>query len=260
MNILCIGDVVGTAGLDFFCSRMPALKRETEADFVIVNGENSDKSGVGLTRHSAEALLAHADAVTGGNHSLRRCGEELYEETPQLLMPANMPYTSRGTGVYIADTGRLGTVRVISLAGTAWMEPLDNPFKCIDNILAEGEARFTILDFHAESTAEKKALGFYLDGKVSAVFGTHTHVQTADEQILPNGTGYISDVGMTGAVNSVIGVVPEAAVKKQKEHVPVQFAPAEGPQMLNAVLFALDDSTGLCLAAKRIDLRQEAFT
>ena len=259
MRVLCIGDVVGQPGLDFFCETVPLLKRELAADFVIVNGENSDKSGVGLTRHGAEALLQHADVVTGGNHSYRRADEELYTDYEDVIHPANQPFTGDGEGCAIKDTGRLGAVRVINLAGVAWMEPIDSPFKRADELLAASEARYTIVDFHGESTAEKKALAFYLDGRVSAVFGTHTHVQTADEQVLPKGTGFITDVGMCGPVVSVIGIEPEQAVKKQREHVPVRFSVAGGPVQLDGVLFELCDETGLCLSAQRVTRRSDRF-
>lgn len=259
MRVLCIGDVVGQAGLDFFCEAVPLLKRELAADFVIVNGENSDKSGVGLTRHGAEALLQHADVVTGGNHSCRKTDESLYLEEERVIHPANQPYTANEAGCVLVDTGRLGTVRVINLAGVAWMEPIDSPFKRADELLAGSDAKYTVVDFHGESTAEKKAFAFYLDGRVSAVFGTHTHVQTADEQVLPKGTGFITDAGMCGPAVSVIGIEPEHAVKKQREHVPVRFSVAGGPVRLDGVLFELCDETGLCLSAQRVCRRSDRF-
>ena len=249
MNILCVGDVVGDAGLDFFCNRIARLKRETAADFVVVNGENADKSGVGLSSAAAAKLLDYADVVSGGNHSLRRAKEEFYLENERVIYPANYPYRDDAAGCVTIDTGRHGVLRIINLAGVAWMEPIDSPFARADELLKKESAKFTIVDFHAESTAEKKALAFYLDGQISALFGTHTHVQTADEQVLPKGTGFITDVGMTGPMVSVIGIEPAFAVKKQREHVPVQFAVAGGPCMLNAVLFVLDDESGRCLSA-----------
>ncbi len=258
MNFLCIGDVVGDAGLDFFCEALPRLKQDLAADFVVVNGENSDTAGVGLSRSSAEALLQYADVVTTGNHCYRRAGEDLYTEEPRLLHPANYPYTEAQAGRCLTDMGRHGTVCVLNLAGLAFMEPLDSPFQRADALLKGLDARYVLVDFHAESTSEKKALAYYLDGRAGAVFGTHTHVQTADEQILPGGTGYISDLGMTGPLNSVIGVRPEQAVKKQKDHVPVQFTVAEGPMMLNGALFTLCDKTGRCLKVQRVDWRGPA--
>lgn len=260
MKILCVGDVVGAPGLTCLTERLPGLRSRLGADLVIVNGENSDKSGLGMSRADAETLLQYTDVVTTGNHSYNRAGEELYNELDTVLHPANQPYTEDGAGMCTVDTGRLGEVCVINLAGVAFLEPVDSPFKRVDELLAKTKARFIVVDFHAESTAEKKALAFYLDGRVSALFGTHTHVQTADEQVLPQGTGYITDVGMTGPLVSVIGVAPELAVKKQRLHVPVRFAVAEGPVMFNAVLFDLDDQSGLCRAATRIDERYDAST
>lgn len=255
MKILCVGDVVGEAGLQFAGDILPTLKREHAADFVIVNGENSDKSGTGLTRHGAQALLQYADVITTGNHCFRRADETLYLENETVLCPANYPGLDASAGCCVVDTGRLGSVCVINMAGVAWLEPIDNPFNRIDKLLQSHPAKYTIVDFHAESTAEKKAFGFYVDGRVSAVFGTHTHVQTADEQILPQGTGYITDVGMTGPYIGVLGVAPEGAVQKQKNHRPTQFHVAEGPCMLNAALFTLDDATGRCVTVQRIDKR-----
>lgn len=253
MRVLCVGDVVGEPGLACLADELPALKRETGADAVIVNGENSDKSGTGLSRGAMETILQYADVITTGNHCYRRAGEEMYLENETVLHPANFPYTQNAAGCCVVDTGRYGLLRVVNLMGVAWMEPVDNPFARADALLESGQAKFTVVDFHAESTAEKKALAFYLDGRVSAVFGTHTHVQTADEQLLPGGTGYITDVGMTGPVVSVLGVRPEDAVQKQRTHTPVHFKVAEGPCMLNAVLFTLDDNTGLCTEVQRIN-------
>ncbi|MFV0413115.1 MAG: TIGR00282 family metallophosphoesterase [Oscillospiraceae bacterium] len=258
MKVLCVGDVVGDAGLAFLCETLPALKQETGADLVVVNGENSDKSGTGLSRAGAETLLQYADVITTGNHCYRRAGEELYMENEMVLHPANFPYTSPEAGCCLVDLGRFGSARVINLAGVAWMEPIDNPFARLDELLGYGQARYTIVDFHAESTAEKKAFAFFADGRVSAVFGTHTHVQTADEQILPKGTGFITDVGMTGPEISVLGVEPALAVKKQQTHQMVAFKVAEGSCILNAVLFSLDEKTGLCTAVQRICKRPYA--
>lgn len=246
---------MGQEGLDFFMENISQLKQEYDVDFTIVNGENSDKSGVGITRSGAETLLSAADVVTTGNHSHRRCDETLFLENERVLHPANQPFTQLETGCFVGDMGRLGAVRVINIAGVAWMEPLDNPYARMDQLLADRSARFTIVDVHGESTAEKKALAYYLDGHVSAVFGTHTHVQTADEQILPKGTGYITDVGMTGPANSVIGVEPQLAVTKQREHIPVRFTVASGPCMLNGAVFTLCEESGLCTGVERVLLQ-----
>ena len=252
MKILCVGDVVGTPGLDYFCRRLPALRRRLGADVCIVNGENAHPDGVGITGREAQALFSHgADVITTGNHALRRAGESLYEETPALLCPANLPGLAPGAGSVTLDLGRCA-VTVIDLIGVAFLEPVDNPFAAADRLLSADTARFKVVDIHAESTAEKQALAWYLDGRVSAVFGTHTHVPTADAGVLPGGTGFITDLGMTGPVRSVIGVAPELAVKKQRTHRPVRFAVAQGPCRLDGALFCCDDATGRCLSVQPV--------
>lgn len=256
MKILCVGDVVGAPGLRFAADRLPGLRRDTGADLVVANAENCDKTGTGLRREDAETLLQYADVLTGGNHSYDRADERLYTDYERVLHPANVPFTEDAAGCCLLDMGRLGTVRVVSLSGVAWMQNLDNPFVRMDKLLAKNDAKYTVIDMHAESTAEKKALAFYLDGRVSAIYGTHTHVQTADEQILPKGTGFISDVGMTGPVLGVLGMRPDEAIQRMRELKRTRLEVAEGPVMLNAVLFTLSDETGLCLEVRRIDLRQ----
>lgn len=255
MNILCIGDVCGNIGCEHLRRVLPAIKRENQVDFIIVNGENS-ADGNGILPHSAALLFdAGVDVITGGNHTFRR--REIFdtlEENPRLLRPSNMPKTAFGKGYGIYDYGRF-SVGVINLLGTTYMESMDCPFREADRILdimqTEG-VKIIIVDFHAEATSEKRALGFYLDGKVSALFGTHTHVQTADEQILPHGTGYITDVGMTGPVQSVLGVKPEIVISKFMDRMPVRFALSDGECELCGVLFTIDEKTGLCHGVKRI--------
>ncbi|MDD3429378.1 MAG: TIGR00282 family metallophosphoesterase, partial [Oscillospiraceae bacterium] len=194
MNVLCIGDVVGDIGLDFLARHLPALKREYQIDLCIVNGENSDKSGTGLTRHGAELMRnIGADVVTSGNHCYRRTDPSFFSETDYVLCPANQPFQEPLCGMYEVDMGRYSAC-VINLAGVSFLEPLDSPFARLDELLAQTSARFVIVDFHAESTAEKAAFAYYADGRISAVFGTHTHVPTADAQVLPAGTGFITDV------------------------------------------------------------------
>ncbi len=253
MNILCVGDVVGSAGCAHLRHVLPRLKRELAVDVCIVNGENS-ADGNGILPTSAQALFeAGADVITGGNHTFRRW--EIYdylEEEPMLLRPANLPSGTPGRGITTVDRGRY-QVTVINLQGTVYMESLENPFDALDRLLAQaGNPRFCVVDFHAEATAEKKGLGFYADGRISALFGTHTHVATADEQILPSGTGFISDVGMTGPTLSCLGVKPELAIQKMRTKLPVRFAVAEGPCMMDALLFTLDDATGHTTAVRRV--------
>ena len=195
MNILCIGDVVGSVGCQFLRQRLPSLKKLKSVDLVIANGENS-ADGNGLTPASAGYLFhSGVDVITTGNHAFRRKESyALYEEHPYVLRPANFPEgTTPGRGSCLVDLGRL-QVQVINLMGTVYLESLDCPFRTADRILAEPHRpKITVVDFHAEATGEKRSMGFYLDGRVSSLFGTHTHVQTADETILPRGTGYLTD-------------------------------------------------------------------
>ena len=255
MRILCIGDVVATAGCQLLRRILPAVKRQYDVDVCIVNGENA-ADGNGLTPTAFQTILdSGADVVTGGNHIYRR--RELYDvldEHPFLIRPANFPAGAPGKGSCVVDRGRY-QVAVINLMGTVYMEPLACPFETLDKEWeALGRPKFCVVDFHAEATAEKKALGFYADGRISALFGTHTHVQTADEQILPAGTGFITDVGMTGPTCSVLGVEPQQSIAKMKGKLPVRFTAATGATAMNAVLFTLDDKTGRTVQVERLTL------
>ncbi len=256
MNILCVGDVVGSAGCRHLEAVLPAIKRQYAVDVCIVNGENS-ADGNGITKVSAERLFAcGADAVTTGNHVFRRPEVyELIDEQSGVLRPHNYPSSAPGSGVFIVDKGRF-RVAVINLLGVVYMEPLSCPFETLTAALTTPDLPVCrIVDFHAEATAEKKALAYFADGHVSAVLGTHTHVQTADEQILPNGTAFISDIGMTGPIESVLGIRPELAVSKMRDKLPVRFAVAEGDCMMNAVLLTVDQKTGKTTAIQRLDIR-----
>ncbi len=255
MRVLCVGDVVATAGCKHLQRVLPAVKRQYEIDVCIVNGENA-ADGNGLTPVAFRSIMdCGADVVTGGNHIYRR--RELYDvldEHPFLLRPANFPKTAPGKGYTVIDRGRY-QVAVVNLMGLVYMEPLRCPFETLDEVLEKlGRPKFCIVDFHAEATAEKKALGFYADGRISALFGTHTHVQTADEQILPRGTGFISDVGMTGPTQSVLGICPEQAIEKMKGKLPVRFTAAQGETVMNAVVFTIDDKTGKTVQAERLQI------
>jgi len=255
MRILCVGDVVSTAGCTLLQRILPVVKRQFCVDLCVVNGENA-ADGNGLTPTAFRSLCeSGADAVTGGNHIFRR--RELFDSLdshPFLIRPANYPMSAPGKGYCVIDRGRY-QVAVINLMGLVYMEPLNCPFETLDSVLAElGNPRFCVVDFHAEATAEKKALAYYADGRISALFGTHTHVQTADEQILPNGTGFITDVGMTGPTQSVLGVCPEQSIAKMKGKLPVRFTAAPGPTAMNAVLFTLDDKTGKTVEVERLIL------
>ena len=256
MKILAIGDVVGTNGCECLRRILPAYRRLNGIDLCIVNGENSAQ-GNGILPQSAEHLLTSgADIITTGNHAFRRF--EIYnkfdEEGYPLIRPANFYRTAPGKGYYIIDKGFM-KIAVINLAGTVYLENNDNPFDCIDRILGEvSDCRIKLVDFHAEATAEKRAMGFYLDGKVSAIFGTHTHVQTNDAQVLPKGTGYITDIGMTGPVQSVLGVTPSLAIEKIRTNLPVRFENPDGECRMEGCIFEIDNKTGKTLSAEAVSV------
>lgn len=257
MRVLCVGDVCAPAGCEAALKYIPELKREYNIDFTVVNGENSAE-GNGLTPESADLLFgAGADVITGGNHTLRR--SEVYEMldgNPCLLRPHNMEAESGG-GYVICDLGKY-RVAVINLLGQVYFDRVksSNPFTAAEELVNRAKsdgAKYVFVDFHAEATSEKRAMGFFLDGKVSAVFGTHTHVQTADEQILPGGTGYITDLGMTGVIDSVLGVRKDIIINRLKSGGGSErFLQAEGKCMLNGCVFEIDDVTGLTVSVKGI--------
>lgn len=251
MNILALGDVVGGIGCRFLRAHLPALKKIRGIDVVIANGENS-ADGNGLTPTSAQFLFdSGVDIITSGNHSFRRKESyPFYDSCETLLRPANFPSAAPGRGVCIYDMGRI-QIGVINLMGTVYMEAMDSPFDLADKLLKD-MPKVTLIDFHAEATGEKKALAYYLDGRVSAVFGTHTHVQTADEQILENGTGYISDLGMCGPNRSILGVKPELVVEKMRTKMPVRFDNADGDCHMDGALFQIDPKSGKTITIERI--------
>jgi metallophosphoesterase (TIGR00282 family) len=257
MVILALGDVVGSGGCEFLRKSLSNIKKENNVELVIVNGENS-ADGNGITPYSAEHLFTSGvDVITTGNHVFRR--REVYnllDENPRLLRPANFSTAAPGRGYCIIDTGRV-VVCVINLIGTVFMDSYDNPFLTADAILKEvGTNLITIVDFHAEATSEKKAMGYYLDGRVSAVFGTHTHVLTADEQILPKGTGYITDIGMTGSINSVLGVEPSNSIQRFTTKMPVKFINASSPFLLTGVIFDINNKTMSVNTVKTLQIRK----
>ena len=254
MNILAIGDVVGSIGCNFLRSHLPAIKKMKAVDLVIANGENS-ANGNGLTPTSAQFLFdSGVDVITAGNHSFRRKESyDLYDSCETLVRPANFPSSAPGHGFCVVDMGRI-QVGVINLMGVVYLESMESPFDCVDRILAQGMPKITLVDFHAEATGEKRALGWYLDGRVSAVFGTHTHVQTADECILPKGTGYLTDLGMTGPINSVLGVKPEIIIQKMRTKMPARFDIAEGDCRIDGALFTVDEATGRTLEVERLTI------
>lgn len=251
MNLLFIGDVVGENGCAFLEKHMYSLKKEYDIDLTVINGENSAQ-GNGITPKSYQQLInLGADVVTTGNHCFkRREMMDFYDNEEILLRPANFPDGVVGHGHTIIDMGYT-SIAIINLMGTVYMEALDNPFKCIDAILEQIETPNIFVDFHAEATAEKKALGQYLAGKVTAVMGTHTHVQTADETILNNHTAYITDAGMTGPELSVLGVESERAIEKMRLHCPVTFIESSNPCFINGVIVEFDEKLGKATKIQR---------
>lgn len=255
MRILFIGDIVGSPGRDILHKQLPALVSEHRPDLLIVNGENS-AAGFGITPRIAEEILAlGVDVITGGNHSWDR--KEIFEflpNEPRLLRPANFPAGAPGRGLYLGTT-RSGTpYSVLNLQGRTFMVPLDCPFRAADEELKRlpPSTKIVFVDFHAEATSEKQAMGWYLDGRVSAVVGTHTHVAAADERVLPNGTAYITDVGMTGPHESVIGMDRNAMVKRFLDSLPARFEVAAGDVRLNGVIVDVDEATGRARSIARV--------
>jgi len=257
MRILFFGDVVGRPGLNALTSLLPSLRDSYGADFVIVNGENASSNGRGLTEREYEALLAGgADCVTLGNHWRGKDEiDDWINEASNLVRPLNLIGYAKGAGSQLFDVD--GTpLRVTNLLGAAFLkEMVNSPYSAMDALLEKEEDALHVVDFHAESTSEKETLAYYLDGRVSAVLGTHTHVQTNDPRILPHGTGYLSDVGYCGLYESVIGFSPEAAIRKtvQGEKIPFQI-PKEGKCILDFALLDLDEANGECLRVKPVSL------
>ena len=252
-KVLAVGDVVGNPGLDRICRSLRKLKRETGADFVIVNGENA--AVVGMTPRQGEEILdAGADVITMGNHTFgKRELVDYLDECHQVIRPANYAPQTPGRGYGIFDT-KAGPVAVVDLIGRCNMDyGPDNPFLMAEKILKNLDTKLILVEIHAEATSEKLAMGYMLDGRVSAVWGTHTHVPTADAQVLPKGTGYVTDLGMTGPRDSVLGIRPELSIQKFRGDLTERYRWAEGPAKMEAVLFTIDSATGKCLKTERID-------
>lgn len=253
-RILAVGDVVGRPGMDRISRSLRYLKKKTGADFVVVNGENA--AVVGLTPNQAEDLFdAGADVITLGNHSFaKRDIVEYLEENRRILRPANYAPQAPGYGWGIYET-KCGPLAVIDLQGRCSMDYTpDNPFLEVERILKKVDTKLILVEIHAEATSEKLAMGYMLDGQVSAVWGTHTHVPTADTQVLPKGTGYVTDLGMTGPKHSVLGIQPHLSIAKFRGDLTERYRWAEGETKLEAVLFTVDSDTGLCKQAERVDL------
>jgi len=255
LRVLMIGDIVGRPGRKAVKENLKDLIREFKLDFIVANGENA-AGGMGITRDIAKELYACGiDVITMGNHvwNKREVIEYIARED-RILRPANYPPGTPGKGWQIFNTGNDMSVAVINLSGRVFMDNLDCPFRKADELLQKiaGRARVILLDFHAEATSEKVAMGRYLDGRVSAVCGTHTHVQTADECILPGGTAYITDIGMTGPRESIIGFKTSPILDKFISQMPKKFEVAQGLYQLNAVVIGINNDTGEATEIRRI--------
>lgn len=255
MKILFVGDVVGRTGRNALSIRLGRLVDRHEVDLVVVNGENA-AAGFGLTLDIVREFFdLGVDVITSGNHIWDK--KEIFEHLdrePRLLRPANYPpgLPGRGSGVYETSAGI--PVGIINLEGRVFMNNLECPFRCADALIDDlrRQTPIILVDFHAEATSEKVAMGHYLDGRVSAVVGTHTHVQTADEQILSGGTAYLTDAGMTGSLDAVIGIRKELAIERFLTQLPVRFEVAKKDPVLCGVLFTIDEDTGRAQAVQRI--------
>jgi 2',3'-cyclic-nucleotide 2'-phosphodiesterase len=248
MNIFFIGDIVGNPGRRAVEELLPRVVDQYFIDLVVANGENAS-GGIGITPPVADELLGHGiDLLTSGNHIWKHKEIRPYlDDTDRLLRPANYPPESPGRGYAVVETAAGEKVAVINLEGRVFMNTLDCPFRTVDRVLKElpKELKAILVDMHAEATSEKQALGWFLDGRVSAVVGTHTHVQTADARVLPAGTGYISDAGMTGPVDSVIGMRREIILERFWSQLPQPFKVAGGNIQLQGVLLKIDEQ-GRC--------------
>jgi metallophosphoesterase (TIGR00282 family) len=254
-RLLFVGDIVGRPGRELVRRGLGALVAHHDVDLVIANVENA-AAGFGVTPDIADDLLSHGiHVMTGGNHTFDK--KEIlpyFEHQPRLLRPANLPAGAPGRGVFVARTAKGVPVAVVNLMGRVFMTAIDDPFRLAHDLLARlaGEARIVFVDFHAEATSEKIAMGWHLDGRATAVVGTHTHVQTADDRLLPQGTAYLTDVGMTGPHDSVIGVERHAILQRFLTGLPQKFETASENPRLHAVLIDADEATGRALAIRRI--------
>ena len=257
MRFLIIGDVVGNCGAEYLKNHLNSIKKLNKIDFVIANGENSTPVGKGINKAVAQTLYnCGVDVITMGNHTFNNYEiSKLFEEDFPIIRPANLPPETEGEGYVITDF--FGTkIAVINLLGRVYMECVDCPFRKADSIIEKikDDADIIIVDFHAEATSEKIAMGYYLDGRVSAVFGTHTHVQTADEKILENGTAYITDIGMTGCHHSVLGVKKEIIIKRFLTSLPQRHEIQEGIAAMDGVIIDVNETTGKAEKIERIQI------
>lgn len=256
-RIFAVGDVVGQPGLEYLRKQLPKLRRQYQIDFCVVNGENA--SMVGMTPDQAETIFdAGADVITLGNHTWNQRDLASYlDDHPRVLRPANFAPQLPGDGVVTCETD-FGPVAVVNLIGRCGLDfNADNPFTKMDGLLKKLQGMPIVVDFHAEATSEKLAMGFMLDGKVSAVWGTHTHVPTADLRILPQGTGYLTDLGMTGPKNSALGVDPRQSIAMFRGELTSRFKPAPGPRWLCGAIFTIDRDTNRCVAVEQVQISED---
>ncbi len=254
MKILAVGDIVGNSGVKELQKQLPTIKEKHHIDFTIVNGENSAE-GMGITEKNFQDILkAGTDIITMGNHTWGKKDIFKFIDHPQIIRPANYPEGVVGKGYQITQKNGK-RIAVINLIGRVDLNVLsENPFLKAKTIVEKikNETDIIIIDFHAEATAEKIAMGYYLDGKITALFGTHTHVQTADETILPKGTAYITDIGMTGPKYSVIGMDINASIKRFETTLPERYKVAEGETKFNGIIIEVDDNTNKAIKIERI--------
>ncbi|MBP9989488.1 MAG: TIGR00282 family metallophosphoesterase [Ruminococcus sp.] len=257
MKLLALGDIIRESGCEFVRRKLPLIKKEYGIDVCIANGENS-AAGNGINANSADYLISSGvDFITTGNHIFRQRDIYSYlDEHDYIIRPYNLHHSTPGRGVGIIDMGRY-RIGVINLMGNAFFNAnYENCFDAFDKAINEiSDCKIKIVDFHAEATGEKKAMGFYADGRVSAFFGTHTHIQTADAQILPKGTGYITDLGMCGSDKSVLGIKPEIIISSLKTGMPSKFEPVDDDIMINGCIFEIDEKTGFTVGVTPVTIK-----
>jgi metallophosphoesterase (TIGR00282 family) len=255
MKVIIIGDIVGKPGRQALCQSLGRLKEQHEAEFIVANVENAAAGAGIIPRVGEEILAAGVDVMTSGNHIYDKKEVFKYiENETRLLRPANYPPETPGRGLWLGSTASGTPVAVINLQGRVFMPPTDCPFRAADRLIAEVKSRAAVIivDHHAEATSEKWAMGRYLDSRVSVVVGTHTHVQTADEQILPGGTAYITDLGMTGPHDGIIGVESRIVLTRFLRGVPARFETSTGDALLHGVVVEIDERTGRATAIERL--------
>ena len=257
LTVLAVGDVVGEAGLDFLNRRLRSLKKMYGVDFTVVNGENAD--GLGLKPAQADSIFAAgADVITMGNHTWNKQQiVPMIEDCDYLLRPANYTARAPGRGFGVFDGPRGLRIGVLNLIGRCEMDSnFDSPFAVADRVLKGADCDVVLVDFHAEATSEKGAMAYYLDGRVQALWGTHTHVPTADAKVLPKGLGFVTDLGMTGPANSVLGMDPTQALDRFLGGLPQRIRAADGPRKLEGCLFEIDTEQKRCVSVRRIDVAE----